>query len=99
MNHLFKLILTGTALSILVFLSVSFISFLTQINPIHYYATNETYRLDIGFPFKFYEQFFLSGSRIPNSGWHAENLLLDCFLTWITIAGLYVFINVKKSKK
>lgn len=88
----------GTILSILVFFSVSFISFLTQVNPLHYYKSSETYKLDIGFPFTFYRQFWLSGSRIPNSGWTLDNLFYDCFITWIVVAGCYMLIQRRKNK-
>ena len=82
-------IFTGTFLSILVFLSVSFITFLTQINPLHYYKSSETYKLDIGFPFIYYQQFWLSGSSIPNSGWTINNLFYDCLITWVVVTGIY----------
>lgn len=91
-----KIILLGTALSILVFFSTSFLTVLTQINPLHYYQGSETYKLDIGFPFKFYGQFWLSGSDIPNSGWTISNLFYDCMLTWIVVTGIYYLIKRRR---
>jgi hypothetical protein len=91
-NKLIKTFFIGTFLSILVFFSVSFITILTQLNPIHYYQTSESYKLDIGFPFKYYGQFWLSGSNIPNSSWNINNLFYDCLLTWIVVVGLYYLI-------
>jgi len=85
----------GTILSAFVFFSISFITFLMQINPIHYYRKNEAYKLDVGFPFTYYRQFWLSGSTIPNSEWIVTNLLIDIFLSWVVVATLYYF--VKKS--
>ena len=85
----------GTILSAFVFFSLSFITFLMQINPIHYYRKNEAYKLDVGFPFTYYRQFWLSGSKIPNSEWIVTNLLIDIFLSWVVVATLYYF--VKKS--
>ena len=90
-------IFAGTLLSILVFLSVSFTTFLTQINPLHYYKSSETYKLDIGFPFIYYGQFWLSSSSIPNSGWTINNLLYDCFITWVVVIGIYFLIQRKKN--
>lgn len=91
-----KKISKGTLLSILIFFSISFITILMQIGPFHYYGLNETYKLDIGFPFKYYGQFWVSKSNTPNSGWHLKNLFLDCLLTWILVVGLYVWIKKKK---
>jgi len=94
-----RIILTGTLLSILVFFSISFLSILPQINPIHKYEEGEAYRLKIGWPFRFYEQFFISGSEsIPNSGWHKPNLFYNCLLTWIMVTGLYCIASVRKKK-
>lgn len=98
MNRLkhWKTILLGTALSILVFFSISFLSILAQINPLYYYKSTETYNLDIGFPLKFYGQFWLRGSEIPNSSWHPINLFYDCVLTWLVVTGLYYLIKRKR---
>ena len=85
----------GTILSAFVFFSISFITLLMQINPIHYYRKNEAYKLDVGFPFTYYRQFWLSGSKIPNSEWVVTNLLIDIFLSWVVVTTLYYF--VKKS--
>ena len=93
----FKIVLSGTALSILVFFSISFLTILTQINPLHYYQDTETYKLDIGFPFKYYEQFWLRGNDIPNSGWTISNLFYDCLLTWLVVTGLYYLIKRKRN--
>lgn len=72
----------ATILAILTFFSVSFITILFQINPIHYYRNGESYRLAIGFPFVYYEQFWLRGNDFPNSSWNAIALFVDIILTW-----------------
>lgn len=88
-----KKILLATILSILIFLSISFITVLLQINsPIHRY---EFFEHKIGFPFKYYHEFMLD-SPIPNSGWDISNLILDCAITWIVVVGLYLIIKRKK---
>ena len=92
-NHLF----VGTLLSILIFFSISFITILVQINPLHYYKKNEAYELNLGFPFTYYTQFWVSGNNYPNSGWSGHYLLYDCFLTWLFVGGIYfIFVNRKK---
>lgn len=79
----------ATLFSVLIFFSVSFITFLLQIAPFNYVTPAEQYHLQIGFPFCYYEQFIMSGSNFPNFGWNSRNLLLDCFITWIVILIIY----------
>jgi hypothetical protein len=86
----------ATILSILVFLSVSFITVLCNINPLHYYKDSENYKLNIGFPFVYYEQFWLGNSSIPNSGWNINNLFLDIILTWILIVLMFGYYKQRK---
>lgn len=90
MHKFLRNVFNGTLLSILVFLSISFITVLTHINPIHYYSSLENYKLEIGFPFIYYEQFWLAGSRIPNSIWMIDNLIYNCVLTWVVVTGIYL---------
>lgn len=91
-----KTLFVGTLLSILVFFSISFITVLIQINPLHYYKIGERYKLNIGFPFKYYEQFWVRGSDIPNSGWIIENLFYNCVITWIIVTAIF-YVSVKKN--
>jgi hypothetical protein len=88
-------LLIGTLFSIVIFFAVSFITFLTQIGPIHYQG-RAPYKMDIGFPFTFYEQFWMRGSDFPNSGWHIDNLFYDCLIIWIVVTGAYVIIQKYK---
>ena len=92
MSYLRQLVIY-TFFSILVFFSVSFITVLSQINPVHYYGENETYKLDIGYPYNYYNQYFVSGMQIPLSAWEGRNLLLDMFLTWSIVCGLIFFFR------
>ena len=57
-------IFRGTILSILIFFSISFLTVLKQIAPLHYYQKGESYSFDIGFPLVYYGQFWVSGSDI-----------------------------------
>lgn len=82
----------GTILSVLLFFSISFITFLTNVNPFHHYAQEELYHLEIGFPFTFYSEFLLNGGIVPNSQWAPMELFYDCLITWVIVTGLYVLI-------
>ena len=95
-NKILKHIFFGTLLSILIFFSISFLTILTQINPIHYYEKYEAYKLDIGLPFVYYKQFFLRGNdQVPNSNWYPDKLFIDCLLTWISVLLSYLIIKRK----
>ena len=96
MYKIFKNIFWGTVYSIVIFFAISFITFLTQIGPINYQG-RAPYKMDIGFPFTFYGQFWLRGSDSPNSGWHINYLFYDCLITWLVVLGIYLII--KKYKK
>ena len=92
-----KQLFVGTILSVLILFSISFITILGQISPLHYFKNNETYELKIGFPFIYYTQFWVSGNNYPNSGWKGDHLFYDCFLTWFWVTGIYfMFVNRKK---
>lgn len=88
-----KTFIYNTFLSVLVFFSISFLSVLMQIGPFHYYKNEEQYRLTIGFPFKYYNQFWLKGNDFPNSGWDIRHLIYDCLLTWTITIGVLAVIN------
>jgi len=89
-KNTFKHLVTSTGLSILVFFSISFISILTQINPLHTYKNHEVYDFNIGYPFMYYEQFMVRGNGgIPNSGWDIPYLISDCFITWLLTMAIY----------
>jgi hypothetical protein len=91
-QNLFK----ATALSILIFLSISFLTILVNIAPFRFYENNEMYKMEIGFPFTYYSQFWVGNSIFPNFGWNVPNLLLDCLLTWVFIVGIYFWFKQKK---
>jgi len=91
-------LIKGTLLSALIFSSVSFINIIVQLSPFHYYRNNETPELRIGFPWKFYYQFFLSPCDY-NYGWNPIYWFYDCILTWTITMILYWLISFKKYKK
>lgn len=87
-------ILKGTVLSILVFFSISFLFVLHRISP---FTMGDTYSLEVGSPFRYYEQFQLRGIPVVNSGWNIKNLFWDCLITWIVVCIPYVIIKIKKA--
>lgn len=90
----FRKLIVSTILSVLVFFSISFVTVLTQLNsPFH--RISDYYELKIGFPFEYYHEFMVD-CPIPNSGWNINNLILDCFFSWILVTGLYLVIKRNK---
>ena len=80
-------------LSILVFFSTSFLYVIYRISPL---TEGDTYSLEIGFPFKYYKQFQVNRNPFLNSEWNINNLLFDCLITWILVAGAYLLLkNIK----
>jgi hypothetical protein len=53
---------------------------------------------DIGFPFKYYYQFWLRGNDSPNCGWNINSFVWDCALAWIVTVLVYLFIKRKRSR-
>ena len=51
---------------------------------------------NLGFPFKYYYQFWLSGSDSPNCGWRFNDFILDCFIVWILTVTIYLIVKRKK---
>ena len=82
----------GTLLSILVFFSISFLFVLYRISPL---TMGDTYSLEFGFPFRYYEQFQVRGNPYLNCGWNVKHLILDCLITWIVVCGSFIY---KKNK-
>ena len=87
----------GTLLSVLVFFSISFLTFLWRVNPLGLYENPPKYKLNIGFPFTYYYEFWLRCSDAPNAGWELKQLFLDILLTWVIVAGLYVLIQKRRN--
>lgn len=49
---------------------------------------------NLGFPYKYYYQFWTDGSDSPNCGWRINSFVLDVIITWITVA--LIFFGWKK---
>lgn len=91
-----KKITIATLYAILLFSLLSYISVMISLlrstgNPSMKPVTN------IGFPFNYYYQFWLSGSDSPNSGWVPINFILDAIIVWVIVLIAYFYLNRKKS--
>ncbi len=85
-------LIIGTLLSILVFFAVSFLSVLAQIaGPLNGHTPRV--RLDVGWPYTFYQEFWINGSDSMNCGWHVKNLALGSALTWVVVTGAYIILK------
>lgn len=49
--------------------------------------------VNIGFPFKYYYQFWLSGSNSPNCGWVISCFLYDIIIVWVVTIVVYMYHN------
>ena len=88
-----KKIIITLILSILTFLSTLFLTIISHLtSPIN--KTVGYKSLEIGFPFKYYEEFMIDCPN-PNYGWNLNNLILDIILTLIIVSGIMYFINKK----
>lgn len=86
-----KYIFLTLLMSVLVFLSTSFLTVLNHLTlPIN--RTVGYKSLEIGFPFKYYEEFMIDCPN-PNYGWNFNNLILDIIITLIIISGIIYFVN------
>lgn len=88
-----KKIILSVLLSTLVFFSISFLTVINHLtSPIN--RTIGYKSLEIGFPFKYYEEFIIDCPNL-NYGWNLNNLILDIILTVLTISGIIYLINKK----
>jgi hypothetical protein len=95
---LYNIILPAFIYSGLYFFSISFITVLADISPIKINNVHEEYRLDIGFPFTYYRQFWISGNDGPNFNWFPGNLIADIVLTWIMTVFIFAFVVKTKAR-
>ena len=90
-------IIRGTGYSIVVFCVVSYISVMVSLLASVGEPTKKPVA-NIGFPFKYYYQFWLRGSDSPNCGWVFDNFVWDCVLTWIVTVVVYFIVKSNKRK-
>ncbi len=93
----FKQIILYILTAITLFLSSSFIQFLAYTNPFYHFSKDEYYLLKIGFPFTYYEQFWVCGNSFPNTSWDVHSLIKDgLFFTIVT--SLFFVLNNRFKK-
>jgi hypothetical protein len=85
-----RILIKGTVLSALIFLATSYLFVLYRISPI---TIGDIYTMEIGFPYVYYKQFQLRGNPFLNTQWNQNELLLDIFMYWVVITGLYLFFK------
>jgi hypothetical protein len=93
MNIVINLV-KGTLLSMLVFFTVSFFSVIYSIQHPEYHG-----EMHLGFPYRYYYQFWLRGSDYPNCSGNFVNLLWDCTICWIIVTGLFLFAKRIQRKR
>jgi len=87
-----RILLTPTVVSLFIFGVLCLASYLVTKEGQHNFT--------VGFPYKFYEQFRVSGSHTNNWGWLPMNFTTDVLLIWtLSVAGyLYWLKNFYKPK-
>jgi hypothetical protein len=71
------------------------ISYLTVMHSLIFTTGNLNTKpvVNIGFPFKYYYQFWVNNNDFPNSGWNVKNFLLDILICWILTSFIYFYFN------
>lgn len=90
MEHksMIRKIATATWYSIVAFCLISFATVLVSL-----LSFSKLPVTNIGFPFKYYYQFWLIGSNFPNWGWDIRNFLIDFIIIWIPLTIYYLFLK------
>jgi hypothetical protein len=80
--------------SIVIFCVVSYISVMTSLIKSAGHVSIKPVS-NIGFPFKYYYQFWLNGSDSPNCGWQIKYFIYDFFIVWIITTIVYFIVNIR----
>ncbi len=92
--YVVKLILEGTLVSLIIFLSITFLMVLFKIH-FPFQIVTDYYELKLGFPFPFYHR--LRVDRVlPKEGWKSLFLLADYMITWLVVTVTYFLVKRKK---
>jgi hypothetical protein len=95
LDEMARKILIATIYSIIAFCVISYISvMISLLSSVGNLSRKPV--ANLGFPFKYYYQFWLRGSDSPNCGWKFDNFALDCFIIWILTAAIYLMAKRKK---
>lgn len=85
----------ATFYSIIAFCVVSYISVMTSLlSSVGKLSTKPV--ANLGYPFKYYYQFWLKGNGFPNCGWRVKNFILDCVIIWLITVIIYFILKRKK---
>lgn len=88
-------LLKATFYSMVVFCVISYFSVVYSLLP---RDISEKPVTNIGFPYKYYYQFWASGSDSPNCGWKKNAFIYDALITWSIVTLIYYVIRRVKSK-
>jgi hypothetical protein len=93
---MFKKLIIGTIYAIIGFCVISYITVMASL----FESVGELSKkpvTNIGYPFKYYYQFWLRDSDSPNCGWYLNHFMYDCLITWIIVVLIY-FLLTKNRK-
>lgn len=86
-----KFLFKVTFQSVVLFFAFSFLTVLYYILPNWFNIPREmAYEMNIGFPFQYYEQFWLDKDGL-NAGWNLVYLIYDCGVFWLFTFVVYFF--------
>ena len=95
---MFRIIFKTTFQSAILFFTISFLTVLYDILPEWINLPKKTdyniYEITIGFPFQYYERFWLDCDA-PNHSWNFNNLFYNCLIFWIAT---FIFYLIKDRK-
>lgn len=89
-----KKILIATFYSVVLFCVISYISVMIPLLSSIGSVTSKPVT-NIGFPFKYYYQFWRYSADSPNCGWNINYFILDFLIVWILTLMVYLFCNRK----
>ena len=88
-------IVIASLYSIVAFCVVSYISVITSLLSSEGDPPQKPV-INLGFPFKYYYQFWLYGSDSPNYGWSFNYFILDFLIICIVTTTIYLVVKRKK---
>lgn len=93
-KYIFKII----GYTLITFCVVSYVSVMYSLLKPSLVGTMDKPITNIGFPFKYYYQFWLKNSDSPNWGWNIRYFVYDLALIFLVILGGVLFLRKKKNK-
>lgn len=93
MKHLIKVIVY----SFLCFCTCSYLSVMYSLLGSVFYPSKPV--TNLGFPLKYYYQFWLNGSDSPNCGWIISNFVIDVIITLVIVSMVYYLYCNRRTNK